>query len=54
MKPTPVPNVPGNTEAERMDNAIRKILSVSKDDLVKQEDKWKREQVRKRRARESD
>lgn len=49
-KPLPAPNVPGNTEAERMDNALRKALSVSKDDLLKEETKWKRAQVRKKRA----
>jgi hypothetical protein len=30
MKPLPAPDVPGNTEAERMDNAVRRIFSVSK------------------------
>lgn len=42
MKPLPAPNVPGKTEAERMDNAIRKMFSVSKEDLLKKEAKWKR------------
>ena len=35
MKPLPAPNVPGNTEAERFDNAVRKIFSVSKEELLK-------------------
>jgi hypothetical protein len=48
MKPAPAPNVPGNTEAERMDNALRKILTVSKADLLKEEAKWKL--ARKKRA----
>ena len=30
MKPSPAPNVPGNTEAERFDNAVRKMFTVSK------------------------
>lgn len=51
MKPLPAPNVPGHTEAERVDNAIRKMFSVSKDDLAKQETKWKRAQARKKRAK---
>jgi hypothetical protein len=50
MKPTPAPNVPGNTEAERMDNALRKVLTVSKADLLKEEAKWKRARARKKRA----
>ena len=29
MKPLPAPNVPGNTEAERFDNAVRKMFSVA-------------------------
>jgi hypothetical protein len=51
MKPLPAPNVPGNTESERMDNALRKILTVSKSDLLKEEAKWKRRQARKRKSR---
>jgi hypothetical protein len=30
MKPLPAPDVPGNTEAGRMDNTLRKVLTVSK------------------------
>jgi len=41
MKPLPAPDVPGNTEAERFDNAVRKIFSVSKQQLLKAEAKWK-------------
>jgi hypothetical protein len=46
---TPAPNVPGNTDAERMDNALRKILTVSKADPLKEEAKWKRARARKKR-----
>jgi hypothetical protein len=49
-KSLPAPNVPGNTDAERMDNALRKILTVSKADLLKEEAKWKRMRTRKKRA----
>jgi hypothetical protein len=49
-KPAPAPHVPGNTDAERMDNALRKILTVSKEDLLKEEAKWKRTRARKKRA----
>jgi hypothetical protein len=51
MKPLPAPNVPGNTDAERMDNALRKILTVSKADLLKEETKWKRTRARRKRAK---
>jgi hypothetical protein len=48
MRPEPAPNVPGNTEAERMDNAVRKMFSVSKEDLLKAEAKWKRSRALKK------
>jgi len=50
MKPAPPPDVPGHTEAERFDNAVRKMFTVSKDDLLKEEAKWKRARARKKRA----
>ena len=37
MKPLPAPNVPGNTEFERFDNAVRRILTVSKQDVLRRE-----------------
>jgi len=37
MKPLPPPKVHGKTEFERFDNAMRRILSVSKEDLLKKE-----------------
>ncbi len=52
-KSAPPPNVPGDTEFERFDNAFRKVLTVSKDDLLKAEGKWKRARARKKRAKES-
>lgn len=42
MKPLPAPPVPGNTEAERMSNALRTVLMVSKEDLLKKEAALKR------------
>jgi len=48
MKPLPAPNVPGNTDAERMSNALRMVLTVSKADLLKREARVKRANERKR------
>ncbi len=48
MKPLPAPNIPGHTEAERFDNAVRKMLTVSKEDLLKAEAKWKKARARKK------
>jgi hypothetical protein len=46
--PLPPPNVPGETDAERMDNAVRKLFSVSKGDYLKEEARLKRARNRKR------
>ncbi len=51
MKPLPPPEVPGNTAWERLDNAFRTALTVSKEELVKREAKWKRSRPRRKRAR---
>ena len=52
MKPLPAPHVPGKTEFERFDNAIRKVLTVSKTELLRREaeEKQAREHRPKRRA----
>ncbi len=49
MKPSPAPPVPGNTEAERMSNAVRKMFSVPKEVILKAESKWQRAQTFKRK-----
>ena len=46
MKLLPAPYVPGKTELERFDNAMRQVLSVSKEELLKRE---QREQDKKKR-----
>jgi len=51
MKSLPAPNIPGNTEWERFDNAFRAVLTVSKEDLLKEEAKWKKARARKKRAK---
>jgi hypothetical protein len=48
MKPLPSPHVEGRTPAERMDNALRTILKVSKEAIVKEEAKEKRKREHKR------
>ncbi len=53
MRPLPTPDVPGKTEAERFDNALRTVLSVSKEELLKREAKWKRMRDRKKRAKKT-
>ena len=53
MKPLPAPRVPGNTEFERFDNAVRQVLSVPKEALLKQEAREKKKRERKRRPKKS-
>ncbi len=51
MKPLPAPHVPGKTEFERFDNAMRQVLSVSKKELLKREAQEKRTREHKRRPK---
>jgi hypothetical protein len=37
MKPLPTPPVEGDTEFERFDNAMRQVLTVSKEELLRRE-----------------
>ena len=48
MKPLPIPEVPGNTPGERLSNALRMVLTVSKADLLKKDAQLKRNRLRKR------
>jgi hypothetical protein len=45
MKPSPPPPVPGNTDAERFDNAVRKTFTVSKEEMQRREAEWQRTQA---------
>jgi hypothetical protein len=49
--PLPPPRVPGNTEAERMDCAVRTLFSASKADYDKQEAELRAQRERKKRAK---
>ncbi len=42
MKPLPPPNVPGNTEFEKFDNAVKMMFSVPKEAVLKAEAEWKK------------
>jgi hypothetical protein len=42
MKTPPPPEVPGNTEAERFDNAVRHTFTVSKEEMQRREAEWQR------------
>ncbi len=51
MKPAPAPKVPGNTEAERMSNAVKRVFSVPKEAYLKEEARLKKLRARKRRTK---
>jgi hypothetical protein len=51
MKPQPAPEVPGNTDAERMSNALRMVLTVPKEAILKEEAKLKKAKEKKRKKR---
>jgi hypothetical protein len=51
MKPLPAPAVPGKTEFERFDNAVRQVLAVSKSELLRREQEQKREREGKARPK---
>jgi hypothetical protein len=37
VKPLPTPNVPGKSEFERFDNAVRQVFTVPKKELLRRE-----------------
>jgi hypothetical protein len=51
MNPLPAPKVPGKTEFERFDNAVRQVLSVPKEAVLRQEAREKQTRERKRRSK---
>jgi hypothetical protein len=53
MKPEPPPKVPGKTPWERFDNAVRTVLSVPKDAVLKKEARLKQARHKKRTRRKA-
>ena len=50
MKPLPAPNVHGDTPAERLSNALNRVLRASKSDLLKEEARLRRASEKKKRG----
>lgn len=42
MNVRPAPTVPGKTEAERMDSAVRTVFTVSKEEMARREAEWQK------------
>jgi len=49
MKPSPAPDIPGNTPWQRLDSAVRAIFSVPKDEFLKREAQLKKRRGKKKR-----
>jgi len=52
MNPLPAPSVPGNTEWERFDNAVKKVFSVPVESV--REEKARVKMVREKKKREKE
>jgi hypothetical protein len=44
MKPLPAPPALGRTESKRFDNAVRKIFTVSEEEMQRRKTEWQRTQ----------
>jgi len=53
MKPKQPPNVEGKTPWKKLDNAVRHIFTVSKEDVLKEEAKHKRPRIKKQPRRKA-
>ncbi len=51
MKTQPAPNVPGDTDTQRFDNAVRKMFTVSKEEMQRREAEWQKAQDRKNQSK---
>jgi hypothetical protein len=53
MKPEPAPKVEGKTPWKRLDNAVRHIFTVSKEDVLKEEARLKKLNQKKRATKKA-
>lgn len=53
MKPLPAPHVPGDTDFQRFDNAVRKVFSVSKEAFLREDERLKALKEKKRPRKRS-
>jgi hypothetical protein len=51
MNPLPAPSVPGNTEWERFDNAVRKVFSVPAEVVKRERERRDKLKAKKRRTK---
>jgi hypothetical protein len=53
MRPTPAPSVPGSTDWERFDNAVRKVFSVPAEAIQREKKRADKLRVKKKRAKKA-
>ena len=53
MKTLPAPPVSGTTDAERFDNAVRKMFTVTKEEMQRREAEWQKAQGQKAAPRKT-
>ena len=53
MKPQLAPSVPGGDDTQRFDNAVRKMFTVSKEEMRLRETEWQKIQNRKTHQKKS-
>lgn len=51
MKPHPAPEVPGDTEWQRLDNAVRTMFKVPEAAILRERERMKPEREKKKRAK---
>jgi hypothetical protein len=53
MNPHPAPSVPGSTEWERFDNAVRKVFSVQPEAIQREKERMEKLKAKRKRAKNS-
>jgi hypothetical protein len=53
MNPLPAPQVPGSTEWERFDNAVRKVFSVPAEAIQREKERMDKLKAKKKRAKKA-
>jgi hypothetical protein len=53
MNPHPAPSIPGNTEWERFDNAVRKVFSVPAEAIQKERERSEKLRTKKKRSKDA-
>jgi hypothetical protein len=53
MKPHPAPEIPGDTEWQRFDNAVRQLFKVPEAAILRERERMKAEREKKKKAKKA-